>query len=209
MFCGLMLSWGVLALNVLVVRMLIIYLTLMRLDWLSTLAMFLIVAQAQLDCAAGVPHGVSNIDTLSCNCETGYDWDELNCAINCTRVPNSNGNGVSVTECECNLDYAWVDGGCASTAVNCTEISNATSQDGLSACHCQAGYIWSASTRSCIIDCTVRANSNGSNEEPMSCYCNAGFYWDWTTNTCLQDPIDCASFEGASGSDNLGGCLCT
>lgn len=181
----------------------------MKLVWIFTVLTLAFVVSAQVDCSQH-PHAISNISPTQCSCVEGYYWNGLDCAVDCSKVTNSNGSPQSLTECQCNSGFSWNGTACTnggSSTLDCTTVNGAIGHNG-NDCVCNSSLIWNATSKKCIVNCSGVTNSNGTNSGDVSCNCNSGYVWSGTACVNSTQSGNCSSIGNCLGPNGQGGCTC-
>lgn len=115
------------------------------------------------------------LNNLTCECVSGFDWDNSTrtCRINCTGIANSIGYSMNATACACIMNFVWnaTAGACW---INCPMISwFAIDNSGIASCNCFDSFVWTPNVLNCIyvLDCGQKSNVVGTGSDNTSCIC--------------------------------------
>lgn len=154
---------------------------------------------------------------MSCNCNTGFKWDEgyLICIRDCNPsvTPNSNGTNFEFLSCECDVGYQWDYTLVACVGYqNCTGVPNSNgSNENSDACFCNSGYVWNSSWAStnggaCQRNCSLYTKIVGNGTtDPTVCSCANGYYWNNGSTSCV---LNCSAADYTNGAVNSTVCKC-
>jgi hypothetical protein len=170
---------------------------------LVLLASLLLAARCQLVCS-NVPNAVSNSDSRTCNCDSGYLWNWIQCIIDCVNVPQSNGRAKTRTSCFCLYGYIWANGSCS---LDCSKLAFAVSNLNATSCVCRSGYAWANNSCALTVNCSSIANTLGANANG-SCACAVGFEWSSADLLCKATGVDCSKVSDATGNNGSRQCNC-
>jgi hypothetical protein len=138
---------------------------------LAILAMVMLVVNGQIDCR-NVPNAITNLDSRACICVPSYQWNKLQCALDCSNVTNSNGRAKSLTSCFCKSGYTWSNNSCS---INCERFANTVSNLNSTSCVCKPGYTWSGQSCVLTVNCSADIHSIGTNAVDGTCVCSIGY----------------------------------